>query len=564
MTSTRLARRLEAVVDSLGEAVTVRSADGRTIYTNHAARELLGLSSQEELDRQEVGAVARGFEIEDEHGRRLSTDDFPSTKVLRGEHPEPMLVRSLRRDSGEERWILVKSTPLLDDRGRVEAAVNVLEDITAVKRAELRMRFLAEAGEVLASSLDYEQTLRNVAGLAVPLIADWCAVDLIDEDGDRTSVAVAHFDPARVELASRLRAYEPQELDPDQGLGLVVRCGEPVLYPDITEEMLVAGAVNAEHLDLLHEVGFRSALLVPMKIGRRTFGVLTMVTAESGRVLDEGDVEFAQRIAERAAVAVENARLYTDRAEVARTLQESLLPADLPVVDGWQAAALYLPAGHGADVGGDFYDLWAVPDGWMLMVGDVTGKGIQAAALTSLMRHTARTASEFESRPAQVLARVDRTLRDNPSLSLCTALCARIAGSRLSLSCGGHPLPLLVRGDSVDGVGRYGPLLGAFPHSEWHETDLELEPGDTLVAFTDGVTDAVGEGGQRFGLERLMDTIRGACDRPPDELVEVLRETLTDFQVGAQADDTAVLAMRFAPARDAGAPTPAREAPRSG
>jgi PAS domain S-box-containing protein len=538
-------RRLEAILRSLGEAVTVRRADGRTIYTNPAARELLGLSSQEEIDQRPAGAVASNYQMEDEQGHALTLDDLPAGKVLRGEAAAPLLVRSLRRESGEERWILVKSTPLHDERGRVEAAINVLEDVTAVKRAELRTRFLAEASDVLASSLDYQQTLRNVAGLAVPSIADWCAVDLIDEAGERVSVAVAHVDPARLELARRLREYEPQELDPEQGLGLVVRTGQPALYPEISDEMLVAGATDEEHLALLRAVGFRSAVVVPMKILDRTIGALTMVTAESGRVLDKNDVEFAGQIAARAAVAVENSRLYTERVEVARTLQESLLPADLPNLPDWEAAALYLPAGQGAEVGGDFYDLWPVRDGWLLMVGDVTGKGVQAAALTSLVRHTARTASEFESRPAQVLARVDKTLRQAPALSLCTALCAHLAGARLVLACGGHPLPLRLRQGQVDELGAYGPLLGAFPAPSWSETECALEPGDTLVAFTDGVTDTVGEDGERFGLDRLKQTLADAGLQSPGELVALLRATLLDFQVGAQADDTAVLVLRY-------------------
>ena len=135
----------------------------------------------------------------------------------------------------------------------------------------------------------------------------------------------------------------------------------------------------------------------------RTIGALTMVSAESGRTFDQSDLEFAEQIAERAALAVENARLYSERSEVARTLQRSLLPEALPEIPGWEIAALYRPAGQGTEVGGDFYDFWQVDGDWLMMIGDVTGKGVGAAAVTSLVRHTARAASDFDPSPARIL-----------------------------------------------------------------------------------------------------------------------------------------------------------------
>ncbi len=195
--------------------------------------------------------------------------------------------------------------------------------------------------------------------------------------------------------------------------------------------------MDDEHLRLLREVGMRSALIVPMSVRGRTIGALTMVSAESRRTFDDGDVEFAGQIADRAALAVENARLYSERSEVARTLQNSLLPEALPEVPGWEIAALYSPAGHASEVGGDFYDFWAVEGDWLMMIGDVTGKGVRAAAVTSLVRHTAWTASEFDARPAHLLERINAALRRRPSLSVCTALCLRIAGGRATVASAG-------------------------------------------------------------------------------------------------------------------------------
>jgi GAF domain-containing protein len=196
-----------------------------------------------------------------------------------------------------------------------------------------------------------------VAGLAVPRIADWCAVDLLDERGAREPVAVAHSDPTKIEMAERLREFEG-ELDPSQGLGLVIRSGESQLYREIPDELLVAAATTPEHLELLRAVGMRAVLIVPLRVQARTIGALTLVQSESGRSLDEEDVAFAEQIAARAALAVEHARLYRERSQLAHTLQRSLLPDALPSVPGWEVAALP-PAGGNSGVGGDFtHDIW--------------------------------------------------------------------------------------------------------------------------------------------------------------------------------------------------------------
>ena len=144
-----------------------------------------------------------------------------------------------------------------------------------------------------------------------------------------------------------------------------------------------------------------------------------------------------------------------------------------------------------------------------MMIGDVTGKGVGAAAVTSLVRHTARAASEFDARPSQILARVDAALRGRPTVSLCTALCLRLSGDRATLAVGGHPLPLCLGEDGVAEVGEHGTLLGALARTRWPEAEIALRPGETLVAFTDGVTDAVGEEGERWGTERLTESLGG-------------------------------------------------------
>src|SRR6476660_6426963 len=303
-------QRLGLILDSLGEAITIRARDDRLIYANRAALDRIGLETVQQLREADPQELMGGWETTGEHGEPIVLGDLPSVRVLRGEQPEPLLLRAVDRESGEERWSLLKTTPVRDVDGTVEAAVTIIEDVTESRRAAMRMEFLTRAADVLASSLDYQQTLRNVAGLAVPQLADWCAVDLFTEEGAREPVAIAHIDPAKIRTAERLRAFEPKVLNPDQGLGLVLRTGESQLYTDIPDELLVAAAIDDEHLSLLREVGMRSVLIVPLSIRDRTIGALTMVSAESGRTFDSSDVEFAGQIAARAALAVESARLY--------------------------------------------------------------------------------------------------------------------------------------------------------------------------------------------------------------------------------------------------------------
>jgi len=536
-------RRFEAIVGSLGDAVTIRDREHRFLYANPAAIAHLGFSSWEELRDTTPAAIMEDFLVFAEDGREIRMADIPSVRILRGEPAEPLLIRTVNRHNGAQRWNLLKAAPLLDEDGEVEATIMIIEEVTERKRVELQGIFLAEAGALLASSLDYEQTLRNVAELAVPEVADWCAVDLVDEDGDRVSVAVAHVDPARLDLAKELRSYEPERLDPRQGLGLVFRTGQSLLYPEIPDDLLVEGAVDERHLELLRAVGFRSALVVPVRLGDRILGALTLVSSDSGRVLDEFDRKLAEQVAARAAVAIENSRLYSQRSSIARTLQQSLLPERLPEIPGYELASVYLPAMEGSLVGGDFYDVWSVGDSWMMIIGDVTGKGVDAAAMTALVRHTMRTASEFLTSPAELLARVDATLKQRPSLSVCTALCLRLQDDRATIAVGGHPLPLYVTEQRVSAVGEHGPLLGAFAEVSWQDIAVELQAGGTLVAYTDGITDAVGGTGTRFGFERLCDALDGVGDRSAAEVIGRLSEALAKFQTGAHADDTAAIAI---------------------
>ncbi len=537
---------LAEILDSLAEAVTIRSREGEIIYANPAAFGHMGFSSREALLRQGTQGILDEYVVTDERGEPVTVGDIPSIRLLAGESVEPMVIRTIRRSTGAVTWDVLKATLLHDERGEPVAAVTIIEDITSEKTAALREDFLTRATETLMSSLDYQETLSNVAWLAVPEIADWCSVDLIDHRGFRQQVVVAHRDPHKLQLAERLRAYDQDPPNPNQGVGRVIRTGISELYTDIPDELLVRGAVDEEHLALLREVGFRSAVVAPLRARGRTLGVLTLVNAESLRRFDETDREFLEQIAGRAAMAVDNARLATARREIAETLQHSLLPHAVPAIPGWEIATMYRPASafDEVEVGGDFYDFFATPSGWLVLLGDVTGRGVDAASMTSLVRHGARFLAKREHAPSRILAELDAELRDQPGLSLCSALCVRLEAGRLVLSSAGHPAPLLVRDDGrIREIGGSGPLLGGWEGSEWEDRSLEVSPEETLLMYTDGVTDTRGETG-RFGGERLRRLLSEHAGESPADLLSALEQELDRFQARGHADDTGAVALR--------------------
>jgi serine phosphatase RsbU (regulator of sigma subunit) len=263
----------------------------------------------------------------------------------------------------------------------------------------------------------------------------------------------------------------------------------------------------------------------------------------AGRRFGMADVELALELARRAATAVENARLYTQLEHVAHTLQRSLLPPELPDAPGWSFHSMYLAGGGETDVGGDFYDVFPTAAGWMAIMGDVVGRGAAAASLTAMARYTLRTAGSLVGTPTMGLARLNDNLRERGEMALCTAcvVLLRETGNEASLVCAGHPLPYLIRGGEARQVGRIGPLLGAFEHGHWLAATLDVEPGDVLVLYTDGVLDARGSD-SRFGEERLEATLAGVTSA--EQAVERIRSALREFAGGEQDDDTAVLAMQ--------------------
>lgn len=385
------------------------------------------------------------------------------------------------------------------------------------RAGEERLAFLAEANRALNASLDPEQTLDHLTRLAVPRMADWCAVNIRREQGAFLKQHVAHADPKMVSIVQELtERYPPDPLDPNSPVNQVLASGRPMLLRRIPESLIEAGAHDEEHLRMIRALKLRSAILVPLLGRRRPIGVLTLVYAESGRRYGQSDMTFAEEMAAMAAMALDNAQLHQERSRIADTLQSSLLPPEIPEIPGVELAARYRPAGEGNLVGGDFYDVFEAGEGtWAVALGDVCGKGPEAAALTGLVRHSLRTAAVREPRPSRVLSSVNRQILRHEDDRFCTVTLARLRRSNgkfeLTVSSGGHPLPLVYRPTrTVETIDCAGTLLGVFKTPDLTDHPVTLEPGDAAVFYTDGVTERFERAGG--GGEAALVSLLWSCN----------------------------------------------------
>jgi serine phosphatase RsbU (regulator of sigma subunit) len=466
--------------------------------------------------------------------------------------------RTPRPFRADEREYLLAAAALCAqalDRVRLLAAEQTAR-ATAERQLD-RMTFLARASRLMEAPLSVEERLQRLADLAVPDVADWCAVHLVR--GDRVDeVAVAHADPAKVAFVARLQERYPPDPKAPGGAIEVSRTGRPAFFPEIPDALLVDAAVDEEHLRLIRSIGLRSAVVVPLLVRGRSLGALTLVHAESGQRFDEVDLAFTAQLAGVAAIALDNARLYEEQRRIAQTLQDALLPAVLPDVPGVRVAARYRPQTDdraGLHVGGDLYDVvaGATPGTWGVVVADVCGKGPEAAARTALIRHTLRAEVDHGHGPAEVLRRLNRAMLRETSGSpfrFATVAHGRLTvdgdGATVTIASAGHPSPLVRRGGNVETVAAPGTLLGVYPDIELTETTIRLERGDIMVFYTDGVTEARGVNGF-YGDDRLATLVAAAPTPTADMLADALLADVVGFQQGRLHDDVALLILEATP-----------------
>ncbi|WP_432983524.1 SpoIIE family protein phosphatase [Dactylosporangium sp. CA-233914] len=382
------------------------------------------------------------------------------------------------------------------------------------------LTFLAEASELLAQSLDVELTLALIPRLVVPRLGQWCAIHSADAGGELRLAAATHADESRVgDLLDALAQATPQ-LKEAMGTDAVVPLGPPL------EGYIVALIARGQHLGTLSVGGNRD----------------TWQRAEEVAVVED--------VARRAALAIDNANIHAERRRVAQTLQRSLLPPQLPKADGVEFGAEYVPTGEGVEVGGDFYDVVPLSGRrWLVVVGDVSGKGVQAATVTGLVRDVTRVLVR-DGRPLpEVLLRLNETLLERGAGRFCTLCLAQILRRQdgrldVTLHLAGHDQPVLLRADgTTELVGACGTALGLLDAINTPRAQISLDPGDTLIFFTDGVTERR-RGIDLFGVDRLRDEAANLAGFPADVVAARLRARTLSFSLEAPRDDIAIFAVR--------------------
>ena len=511
---------------------------------------------QRYLDTRRRQIMDRRLELE---ATRADGSRFPvELTITRVGRREPPLFAGFLRD-------ITSRHEAEAERGRLvkEAEASRASEKTARVRAELaqheaeneraRLEFLAYIGMRMAASMDYMTTLEEVARAAVPTIADLCVVTVVDPDGRPQPLTIVHADPERERVALELMRPHSAASASLPGVADVMRTGEYELLPEMTDDLLVASVHDEQHLRFLRALGLRSVLAVPMKASGRVFGVIALGFAESGRRFGSDDLVVATALAARAGLHIDNARLYTERSRIADALQQSLLPAELPAIPGLDVAARYRAAGDQNEVGGDFYDVFATEDGvWTAIIGDVSGKGAEAAALTALTRHTLYAAALRDSSPARNLAFLDEAMRRRAqSAAFSTVIYARVCpGSEstlLTLASGGHPPALILRADGrVERVEMPGTLVGLLADARFEERDVRLAPGELILLYTDGAIE-LRRRDLLFGERELERVLAEQAGSSAAQVVDALAARIEELQDGSPRDDVALLALRMSP-----------------
>lgn len=395
-----------------------------------------------------------------------------------------------------------------------------------LRRTDLRrqtwLTFLAEASELLAQSLDVNLTMALIPQLVVPRLGLWCAVHTTDAWGRLQLAAATHADEAAL---SQLHGTL-SETGPDSILSRLEeasRLGQQVMFGPPAD-------------------GFA----VPLVARGQRLGTLAVGRHPRHRP-DVDEVNILEDVARRAALAIDNARIHDERRKIARTLQASLLPPALPHVEGVGIAAEYVPTG--SEVGGDFYDVVPAEDGsWLVVVGDVSGKGVQAATVTGLVRDVIRILVDDAKPMAEILSRVNRTLVQRGGGRYCTLAMASVTRRDkeldVRLMLAGHDRAVLVRAEGgTSFVGEGGTALGLLEQIATPDVSVTLRPGDSLIFYTDGVTERR-RGRELFGTARLREAAAPLAGYPADVTAARLRSTTINFSVEEPRDDIAILVLR--------------------
>lgn len=402
----------------------------------------------------------------------------------------------------------------------------------------------------LAGTLNLRRTGLRLLTLLRPELADWTALVLPD---NRTG-GVTFFGGAQIGFTDLV----PRRPEAYPLLERTLRTGQPhrlrLETADATADALT-GALH--HPRWCDEVAVRSPadiLVLGLTARGTTLGALLLARfgdsagGFGGRDFGDDDVTFAQRLAGKAAVALDSARLYQERGRIAAALQRGLRPPVLPELDGMRVAARYRPTAEHLEIGGDFYDVHGTAGDWLVALGDVCGKGVEAAALTGRTRQSIRTAAHFDRRPEAVLGALNSVLHEAESEQFVTVVCARVrphpdGHADVDLAVAGHPAPIVLRADGrVEKLEVFGTAAGVRAQTRYRPGAVRLDRGDTMLMYTDGVDEARSRDGF-YGEERLMGFLPAYAGAAPDVVCEAVEQHVLEFLDGQPHDDIALLAV---------------------
>lgn len=487
-------------------------------------------------------------------------------QALHQRHPVTEVLITYRKD-GSPFWNEVTISPVTDASGREDHFVAVLTDVTervllehqreaawaAAEETSRHLRLLTEAADLLSATLDVDDVVRQLTRLVVPVLADYCWIDLLDEPHGNTAhrAAAHHRRSEQIDALYRLgEVYTPRVGGSDPASS-VLSGGPPVLLPDLPDDFWPPESWPPEVVHEIRQLRPMSMIVVPLRARGRVLGTLTLCTERPyGRRYTQRDAEVAADLAGRAALAVDNARLYLREHEAAQILQLSLLP-ELPDVPGLLLAARYLAGAGETHVGGDWYDVLPLPDGAVgLVVGDVVGHDLRAAAVMGQLRGLLRACAWEGGRPGEVLDRCEHMVHGLQVDAMATIAYLRLEPAdggfrRVSYANAGHPAPLL---RSPDGQVTWlddarSLLIGAVPGNSRQDAWAECPDGSLLLLYTDGIIEVRGTDPDERA-ERLRQVV---ADMPPDCGVDEVCARVLDAMVDRELqDDVALLAVRTA------------------
>jgi len=542
-------RVLDILFRHASEAVTVQDRSGRLLYANDEAGRIVGFSTGAELVSTPPEEIVGRFEMIDRSGTPLAVDSLPGRKVMAGAPFADSVIGYRRPGSPHARWSRVRASPIKNDAGEVVLVLNFFQDMTAQFRREEVQELLYTVYEALGSSLDKTENLHELAKTLVPRMGTWCAVHML-EGGKLIPMAMVHPDNENARTLVHMSDPGPISLDEDQMQARVARTEKSEIIDEISDEMLQEAEVRAgkELIDAFRRLDLNSVACVPISLGHRLIGTLTLARSFPDPELDSDDVDLLEVVADRAAAALENASLYQQQREIAETLQAVITPNALPEVPGFDIAARYRPVSLVGQVGGDFYDVFPTSDGrTAVILGDIAGKGVEAAAAVGLARYTLRSTIALDPSPATVFARVNESLLEEERMCTLAYLILEDHGDRfkVTVSLAGHPPPILVTaGGAMERLGTPCPPVGVMPEVEPIEEERWLQPSDLVVLYTDGYVlsghnppDSVELAVSRCDARKAAELL--------DEMLDVLVADLSPL--GAARDDIALLALRANP-----------------